>query len=101
MIVQMSKYGRSLVTRMAGRAAYEEVSQIIAGSRTRVVFDFDGVDSITNSFADEVFGHLVADMGIEDLRARTSFSGIGPFWARVVRNVMDVRESDRANLVTC
>lgn len=95
MVIKMKKFGRSLVTRASGRLAYEEVSPAVMSATDRVVFDFEGVDTITNSFADEVFGRMVFEMGMDELRARTTFRGIQPFFARVVRSAMDLRESQR------
>ncbi|MDO4539331.1 MAG: STAS-like domain-containing protein [Coriobacteriales bacterium] len=101
MVIAMREFGRSLVTRASGRAAYAQIAETLDAAGDVVVFDFNGVDSITNSFADEVFGHLVADMGMDALRVRTTFAGIAPFWARIVRSAMDAREAQRRELVTC
>lgn len=95
MVIEMKEFGRSLVTRASGRAAYEEISPVVMSATERVVFDFDGVDTITNSFADEVFGRMVFEVGMDALRSRTTFKGIAPFSARVVRHAMDLRESQR------
>lgn len=96
MVIKMKEFGRSLVTRASGRSVYEEISPVVMSATERVVFDFDGVDTITNSFADEVFGRMVFDMGMDELRARTTFRGVAPFSARVMRHAMDLRESQRA-----
>lgn len=94
MTVTMSDFGQSLTTRAAGRAAYDHiagpVSRVSQGGQT-VVFDFDGVRTITNSFADEVFRRLVAGMGFDEFRRRTTFRNIHGLWARVVRSAMDSR----------
>ena len=95
MVIEMKEFGRSLVTRASGRKAYEKIAPMVMSATERVVFDFDGVDTITNSFADEVFGRMVFEVGMDELRARTTFRGIQPFFARVVRSAMDLRESQR------
>ena len=101
MTIKMRDFGRSLVTRSAGRLAYDAISPAVASATERVVLDFEGVDVITNSFADEVFGHLVLDMGMDELRARTTFRGVQPFFAQVVRTAMDSRESQREIPAVC
>jgi hypothetical protein len=95
MDIEMSSFGTSLTTRVAGRSAYKEIVSKIESSDDTVVFDFSGVDSITNSFADEVFGRLALDFGIDQLREFTTFRSIKPFWAHVVRSAMDTRDSQR------
>lgn len=95
MVIEMKEFGRSLVTRASGRSAYQKIAPVVMSATERVVFDFAGVDTITNSFADEVFGRMVFETGMDELRARTTFRGIAPFSARVVRHAMDLRESQR------
>ena len=96
MIVMMKDFGNSLVTRAAGRSAYENITARMAESQEIAVFDFSNVDSITNSFADEVFGRMAFELGFDQLRKSTSFTNISPFWASVIRSVIDERVSDRA-----
>lgn len=95
MVVKMTEFGTSLTTRVAGRSAYKTICSIMVSSSDVVVFDFLGVDSITNSFADEVFGRLALEFGMGELRRTTTFRNIKPFWAHVVRSAMDTRESQR------
>lgn len=101
MVVEMREFGRSLVTRTSGKVVYEKIVPVVMDATDVVVFDFDGVDTITNSFADEVFGHMVFDIGIDELRKRTRFRGITPFLAQVVRYAMDLRESQREIPAVC
>lgn len=91
MTVTMGDFGQSLTTRAAGRAAYGRIAGLFSQEGRVVVFDFDGVRTITNSFADEVFGRLVAEMGFDEFRGRTAFKNIRGLWARVVRSAIDSR----------
>lgn len=95
-MIEMRTFGSSLVTRGAGRAAYEAIAHVMGTED--IVFDFDGVDTITNSFADEVFGRLAYELGMDTLRKRTRFVNIAPFWSKVVRNAIDTRIAQRAVL---
>lgn len=95
MVISMRDFGASLGTRVAGRNAYDVIMARSSLLREPVVFDFSGVTTITNSFADEVFGRMVSEIGMDEMRTRTSFRGVDPFWARVIRSAMDRRESDR------
>lgn len=98
MIVRMSEFGTSLSTRVSGRAAYDSIMAASHGLSESVLFDFTGVETITNSFADEVFGRIALDLGMDAMRKVTSFSNIAPFWARVVRAAIDRRASERGEM---
>lgn len=96
MVIHMREFGRSLVTRVSGRAAYDSVTPLEEGVTT---FDFEGVGLVSNSFADEVFGRLVYDLGIDELRRRTHFENVPPFSAMVIRHAIDWRSAEHATAV--
>lgn len=96
MIVNMSKFGTALSSRVSGRKAYDEIIRESVSLSTPVVFDFEGVTLVTNSFADEVFGRMTWDMGIDAMRSRTSFKNVNPFWGRIIRGAIDLREEQRS-----
>ena len=98
MIVKMNGFGHSLVSRAAGRVAYNRIVSLPTWGTEKTVFDFSGVGSITNSFADEVFGRMAFEMGMEAMRKKTSFKGINPFMARIVRTTIDAR-ADQSELL--
>jgi hypothetical protein len=93
MVLKMSQFGSSLCTRDMGRAAFEIINDVLSGSSDRVVFDFCDVNSVTNSFADEVFGRLVFQHGFDMVRARTHFENVDRFSAVTIRTAMARRES--------
>lgn len=100
MIIRMSDFGTSLGTRVSGRRAYDAIMSSTGNLSTKTTFDFDGVETITNSFADEVFGRIALERGFDDMRSRTAFVNISPFWAHVVRNAIDSRAAESKGLVT-
>ena len=99
MIVKMNEFDRSLTTRAMGRDVYQQINHLLSSCDETVIFDFLGVDSITNSFADEVFGRLAFELGIDGLRSKTSFKNISLFWARVVRQAIDARVAEQQHAV--
>lgn len=99
-VIKMSDFGTSLGTRVSGRRAYDAIMSSTGNLSTKTTFDFDGVETITNSFADEVFGRIALERGFDDMRSRTAFVNISPFWARVVRNAIDSRAAESKRLVT-
>lgn len=97
MKVMMRKYGGALATRASGRTAYADVIHDSNNLSERVVFDFDGVSVVTNSFADEIFGRIAYEVGITQMRKVTTFRNVSPIWAAVIRHAIDVRDVERAN----
>jgi len=95
MVVFMSSFGLSLATRETGRDAYLQISDAMKNPDTLVTFDFTDVITVTNSFADEVFGRLAMELGMDELRKRTRFVNISPMWAKVIRGAMDQRAAMR------
>lgn len=93
--MMMSRFGRSLASRGAGREAYLAVSSELGSHEGLVILDFDGVEAVSNSFADAVFGRLALEMGMGALRELFTFRNVDPVSARIIRSVMDLRESQR------
>ena len=99
MIVKMCEFGTVLGTRQDGRSAYNRIMKETNSLSSFVTFDFSGVSVITNSFSDEVFGRMALNLGIEELKRRTSFKNIDPLWARIVRRTIDLRSSESKTVV--
>ena len=92
MKISMSQFGTSLCTRASGRAAYALISDALDScSGERVFFDFSDVRSVTNSFADESFGRLASERGMDFLRQSTTFGEIDTGIALLIRAAMDRR----------
>lgn len=89
MVIEMSRYGSALSTRNLGRVVFSDLRSAIASSCDRVVLDFNGISTVTNSFADEVFGRLVEIMGLQELQRRTTFRGIDRVSALSIRLAID------------
>ena len=92
MKITMSQFGTSLCTRASGRAAYALINDALNSSAgEKVFFDFSDVFSVTNSFADETFGRLASERGIDFLRQNTTFGEIDKNIALLIRTAMDRR----------
>jgi hypothetical protein len=97
MKIMMRKYGGALATRASGRTAYADVMRNSDNLSEHVVFDFEGVSVVTNSFADEVFGRIAYEVGLTRMREATTFRNVSATWAAVIRHAIDMRELDRSN----
>lgn len=85
---------RGLGTRAAGNFLRTKIENILNAYPSRkIVFDFTGVDLISSSFADEIFGKLLLKMGFVQFASRLDFRNIDP----LVRGLIDRSVSQRAS----
>ena len=62
--LEMKKEFKSFRSRDAGKLAFNRISNLIRQQSGKVIkVDFNGVDVISSSFADEVFGRLFVNLG--------------------------------------
>ncbi|MBY4798343.1 STAS-like domain-containing protein [Collinsella sp. AGMB00827] len=95
MVIKIADYGSIVGTRCAGRVAYADIFRRTNGFSEHMVFDFEGVTIVCNSFADEVFGRMVHELGFDYVRASTHFKGISGVNACVVREAMERQRAAR------
>ncbi len=83
MTIQFKHIGLHLATRVHGA---EIRSQIMEQLKTadKITFDFEGVGTVSNSFADECFAKLTLFFTIEDIKAKTTFINATPFIKAVI-----------------
>jgi hypothetical protein len=95
-IIKFADFGETLGTRKLGESIRNEVeTQIRLGNKT--IFDFNGVDLISNSFADECFGKLVEHFGMEIIKSKTTFANTNSKVSMVVKKAV----TDRLNRMCC
>lgn len=63
----------------------------------KFIFDFDGVESISNSFADECFAKLLLKFEMDKIKEKTTFQNTNPFIKSVVANAFKNRISAMVN----
>ena len=71
-------FGEYLGTRQLGEKAREMLLPLIQGEE-KVCLDFEGVDVVSNSFADECIAKLLLSMSLDELKKRITFSGLNDF----------------------
>lgn len=69
------RYGENLGTRQLGERVRTSLLDVI-NQGDKVVLDFNGVNVVSNSFADECLAKLLMFMTIDELKAKTTFSNI-------------------------
>ena len=70
--------GEDLGTRILGEKVRNMLLPMIQNNEM-VVLDFEGVNIVSNSFADECLAKLLIVMPLEELRKRTTFRGLNDF----------------------
>lgn len=75
---KFNQFGEHLGTRMLGADVREQLLPLIGGDE-KVVLDFEGVDVVSNSFADECLAKLLLIMPLDELKQRTTFRGLNDF----------------------
>ena len=68
----------NLGTRQLGEKVRSQLLNLI-GENDKVILDFSGVNVVSNSFADECLAKLLFTMSLEDLKQRTTFTGLNEF----------------------
>ncbi len=77
-VFKFVNFGENLGTRMLGEQARRMLLPLVQGEE-KVVLDFEGVDVVSNSFADECLAKLLLVMPLEELKKRTTFRGLNDF----------------------
>ncbi len=68
-------YGKDLGTRQLGVKARNALMPLLSKDE-RVVLDFTGVNVVSNSFADECIAKLLMEMSLDELKSKTTFTGL-------------------------
>ena len=71
-------FGEYLGTRQLGEKVRKQLWPLLQGDK-KVCLDFEGVDVVSNSFADECIAKLLLSMSLDELKQRTTFNGINDF----------------------
>lgn len=90
MVIKFGELGKSLGTREDGRKFRSQILSNVNDEKF-VELDFNGVELISNSFADECIGKLVEDLGLEKLKSLTTFKNTSQTVTMVLQKVIKDR----------
>lgn len=90
-VFKFSKYGDSMGTRLLGAQIRADLRPLLNG-KEKVVLDFSGIDTVTNSFADECIAKLLLEMSLDELKAKTTFTGLTPMTERSILTALKRRQ---------
>ena len=90
-VFKFSNYGDSMGTRLLGARIRADLRPLLDGEE-KVVLDFSGIDTVTNSFADECIAKLLLEMPLEELKSKTTFRGVTPLAERSILSALKRRQ---------
>lgn len=85
--------GNALGTRFLGRNIRVQIENSIKNGET-VVFNFEGVNIISHSFADECFGKLLLNLELQDLKSKTTFKNTNETIKKMISFTLSERISN-------
>lgn len=94
MMFQLAKWGSSLGTRQIGREVKKELDLLFEKNVGIIEFNFDGVNLVTNSFADELFGKKIMEIGFDEFKKRTTFTNVDRYVSMSIRKAVDNRRKE-------
>ncbi|NNV55058.1 STAS-like domain-containing protein [Limnovirga soli] len=98
MLIEFGQIGTHLGTRFAGASVREKIISSF-GETDKFVFDFTGVETVSNSFADECFAKLIFNFEMEYIKGKTTFQNASPFIKAVIANAFKERLSKSREVV--
>jgi anti-anti-sigma regulatory factor len=105
MVFPLAPHGRVFSTRPLGAELLHAVQQLAADADC-IKIDFEGVQQVSYSFADEFAGALVERARNSDWHGQLLFANVSPKIARVIegslrRRGLDIGEDASPRLVFC
>lgn len=99
MIFKFNEYGKRLSTRDQGREVKAVFDKLYDSTSNKITLDFSGIELVTNSFADELIGKKIIEVGIDNFKSKTTFINLKPFVAMCIKKAIDNRvdELDKLN----
>lgn len=77
-VFKFKEIGDNLGTRQLGEKVRIQLLELIQNN-DKVVLDFEGVNVVSNSFADECLAKLLYTIPLTELKQRTTFASINDF----------------------
>lgn len=81
--ILFGEFSSSLGTRDLGARIRDSIIEKV-NTNSKVYLDFDGVDVVTNSFADECFNKLRESLNTEVFKSKIAFINTNDFVQRVI-----------------
>lgn len=80
---KFNQLGENMGTRILGEKVRQDLITLISAN-DKVVLDFEGVNIVSNSFADECLAKLIFTYPFEELKQKTTFQGLNDFARKTI-----------------
>ncbi|QEK12562.1 DUF4325 domain-containing protein [Crassaminicella thermophila] len=97
MVIRMDQWGKVLSTRDLGANIRQKIIVEFNKQDQDIVIDFINVEGINQSCADEVFGKMLLEIGLDNFKKRIKFNNMNDTISSVVKYVMASRWSNLKN----
>ena len=94
MIIELRESGSSLGTRLFGAKLRSKIEQSIKDGN-KITLNFEGVDVVSNSFADECFGKLLFSFELSVIKKNIVIRNANDF----IKHVIKIALSERLSLI--
>lgn len=91
MTIEFGNIATHLGARFHGAEVREMIINALNDGEKNIVFDLSGVESISNSFADECFAKLTLYFSMDEIKERTTFINGSSFIKSVIANAFKTR----------
>lgn len=93
-ILKLDKYGNNLGTRILGIEVKKEFDMLLSKTNEIVIVDFNNIQIVTSSFADELIGRNIQEYGLSEFKNRTKFINTNNNIKAVIKkSILDRMES--------
>lgn len=94
--IEFGSIGTHLGTRFAGASIREKIERNFEITE-KFLFDFTGVETITDSFADECFAKLIEKFDESEIRNKSDFKNANPFIKAIIKKAYVERMRKKAD----
>ncbi|KJS14472.1 MAG: hypothetical protein VR69_17220 [Peptococcaceae bacterium BRH_c4b] len=98
--MRLSLYGRHLTGRFLGRKIINELRMLLDIHNT-IRIDFGGVQAVSHSFIDEVFGGLVSELGVDNFKKKIKLNNCSEEFKSIILFVLKERSASKKRVANC
>ena len=98
--MNLSLYGRHLTGRFLGRKVINELRLLLA-THNIIRINFNGVQTVSHSFIDEVFGGLVLELGVDNFKKKIKLNNCSEEIKSIILFVLKERSGSKKRVANC
>ncbi|MGF7396181.1 STAS-like domain-containing protein [Thermoanaerobacterium thermosaccharolyticum] len=87
MMFPLNVFGDLLLGRELGKKVRNSIEEILQ-SNENIIIDFTGINGTSQSFADELFGTLIEEMGLDKFKKKIKTKNANPEVQSIIKHVL-------------